>query len=241
MYLILLLLSISVLIAFIFIQILRLLSLWFPQFQSAFVGNEDNWLLFSGSVLGGSITLIGITITLNHSDRIREDDKALSVMPICILSTPLPLKNPHSIQTLISLKILNATKNLMKDVSIIKCDAVFYKSEDYEQVYKMYSAKEKDILKISNIIKPNEEINFQSNCIEIENLEISEYVNSMLINAEIAYTDIFSLKSYIVCYTAKFILRTDESRTFKDIKNNVFKGKDFIFVSESNSYKESTL
>lgn len=81
---------IGVIIIFIFIPVMiYLVAAVENPFGLGFIKKGDTgvWLGYYGSIIGGSITLVGIWYTINYQTSVRKEDKIIDALPYLVIAT----------------------------------------------------------------------------------------------------------------------------------------------------------
>ena len=228
-----------VILAYIFILVLQIIVYYFPWLESLAIGNTETWILFLGSLLGGSLTLVALMITFGYNDKQRDNEKAHSLMPICIITIPERLRISDEFHNTCVFEILNVTTNLLKDLKINLFEVITYTDSENEIVFSEHTILNGDLDSVTNIIQPMRSIFFSPKCPRINQLDRDDYINSVKVKIEMTYSDIFNLKTYSLKYIAYFRLRllsSDINRYITEDEKDHFL-KEFVFVKESNVHE----
>lgn len=99
-------------------------------------GSVDSWIQFSGSILGGTLTLVALAYTLNEQEKNREEDKKNQLLPIVefnILNNVEESKkneNDFEVFKIWYLKIENVSDNPLRNIKVIRHKVFLFNSED---------------------------------------------------------------------------------------------------------------
>ncbi|MEF9853910.1 MAG: hypothetical protein RR787_08020 [Hydrogenoanaerobacterium sp.] len=125
----------------IFIAILLIAVYFSIKFGCVLVGSIDAWIGFSGSILGGGITMFALLLTFKHEKAVAESNNALSIRP-CIIgeftcydheSKELIIADCINNYGFINWKMTNITENLANKVTI--CDEYSLVLSEYPDNY----------------------------------------------------------------------------------------------------------
>lgn len=95
-------------------------------------GSVDSWIQFAGSILGGTLTLFALAITLFEQNKIRDEDKKNELLPFlnaeveCYLNNRGPVKDYLYMSGNWKLKVSNISRNPARNVKITQYKVRFY-------------------------------------------------------------------------------------------------------------------
>lgn len=104
-----------------------------PNFR--FIGEEGDWINFIGIIIAGLITMLGITITINYQQKVRDDDLKNQLLPLVEINlecysvkSQQPIKKFQLLLPWI-LKIQNIGDNPVRNLKVYKLEACFFNNE----------------------------------------------------------------------------------------------------------------
>lgn len=125
--------TLSGLITYLIMLIFTVLIVKLPNFK--FIGDEGDWINFIGIIIAGLITMLGITITINYQQKVRDEDLKNQLLPLLEITltcfsekTQKPLRKFH-LQSPWSLNIQNIGDNPIRNLKVDKLDAYFFNNE----------------------------------------------------------------------------------------------------------------
>lgn len=228
----------SIVSAFSFIHLLRFLTLLIPNLTQVSVGKEDTWLLFLGSLLGGSLTLLVLVITINHNEKVRNEEKSHLVMPICVISVSKQAKTSISTLKNLQFTISNVSNNLVNNLKVKEIKFTTLELDE-GKIYKSFIEYQDQLNVVSNIIPPHQSITFNSNCFMLSQLEIDDLISRVDVNVTVEYTDIYSSRYYTLEYESQYRVEVKSggfNEYYTDDNVHHFR-KEFTFLNARNSHK----
>jgi len=85
--------------------------------ENAKIGTISDWIGYSGSIIGGSMTMFALVFTIQNEDSKRRKDEQFRIMPI-IECTKISNPNDLTIGTHINLKFENLSEFPMRSLSM---------------------------------------------------------------------------------------------------------------------------
>jgi hypothetical protein len=106
--------------------------------SSLHIGSIDSWIQFSGSILGGTLTLFALAFTMNEQEKNREEDRKNELLPIIEVSlinriTENEIKNSiFRLNDVWTLKIENVSDNPLRNIKLI--ESKFYMGNSGKEI-----------------------------------------------------------------------------------------------------------
>lgn len=218
---------------------IKILLSTFPIIQTLAIGNQDSWLLFFGSLFGGSLTLVALVITLKYSDDQRRDEKTLNLMPVCIGRLTNKSMTSDQIDDIFSLDIINVTENFTKDIKVESFEVCYEYEIDGADSMNKYPVVSEVFKKIPNILIKGDSLNIKPTIPTIDDKLRDLNAKSAMINISISYSDVYSLKKYSLIYTLEYSLIDKDYGNFyfQDSDGKSRKIRVFTFNKETNIHQ----
>lgn len=226
-------------LAYVFINAIHHLAANYPALQQYAIGSIDTWIQFLGSLLGGSLTLIALILTFQYTDKQRNEEKTLNVMPICIGSILDQNKTADQLRDICRFEIFNISNNLVKDFKIESFVVETFMNIDGSHSTKSYIVDPKEFDKVSNILPGGKKIEIKPQIPTYEQITRDDHIEKAISKVVITYSDIFSLRQYTLHYSIEFGLRikTNSPYQYKTADEKIHFVKEYNFIKETNTHK----
>lgn len=212
--------TLSGLIAYLILLIFSDLLERLPYFR--FFGQEGDWINFTGIIIAGLITMLGITITINNQQKIREDDNKRKDFELAILATPVlsfelfdthnnkkrryRMKKDKNQKIEFSLMSDFYIKNISNNFAIIdsfkntSIDKINLSSDLYENIESDKVIKHS--IESGDIIPPNTSVTVEYNL-----FNIIDSFETISLNFQLEYFDFTKTNKYSINTALKLFIR----------------------------------
>ena len=193
-------------------------------------GTKSDWISFSGSIIGGAMTLFAVVFTLQTERENRRHERVLSLLPLLEVKVKkLKTNDIYSLAQFRSLEIHNITENHAKNIRIKSADISWLKLIDgsydtYDKLMQEDSYFLSDSIYISLLPgKSSKNIEFRFNTTENQDLESIAYVvgNKCVLCLILSYEDVLGIGKYEHEYKLILDLTFDHNRYGLNEKGNI--------------------
>lgn len=204
-------------------------------------GSKSDWISFSGSIIGGAMTLFAVVFTLQNERDNRRREKALSILPLlkCHFEQSTNYESA-SLMNLDKFSISNFSDNHAKNIKIIETTVSWLKPrEPFSEEYVMIQNEDQSITQKElyiSVLPRNENQTFKlrikepTDIVDIKRLRNHGY--ECVINVEFEYEDILGYNKYKHVY--KLIL--EQKSRIHDVSIDNHQIPKYYFYNETNEF-----